>query len=391
MNEKRDFLDFIQTLLKYKKILIYTFVISTVLSIGISLLLPLWYRSSAKLLFPDNNTSFGVDKGMSMILGNVPLDLGQKGSLGNERLNSIFSSRVFLDDIITKFNLQKVYKEKFLFKTRERLQQNISTDINYDDQSITVSFDYKENSQQAYEICSYLITKADSINMELNSLEAHNNRIFIETTYFETQNRISLVEDSLQNFQQKYGTYLLDEQMSATIEVQAEHEKNLIETRLEYNYLKNVVNKDNSRLRDLEIQLKTIEEELTKLQYSTPEYSVLLPLKKVSLHAMEYYKFQRELEIGAKVLEFLTPQYEQAKIDENQSRPSFIIMDPPDIPEYKFKPKRAYVVLGATSLIMLLLLIYIIMKESLFNLKMSDSAKYDKIKNILSHFKINLT
>ena len=388
MEQKKDFLDFIQTLLKYKKLLIYTFIISAVLSLVVSLLLPLWYRSSAKVFFPQEQSGFGLD--MSAILGGIPLDLGGNGVIGHERLNSIFGSRIFLDDVIDKYDLQTIYKEKYRFLTRERLLESISTELSYIDQSITVSFDYKEDPQKAFEICNYMLNKANKVNMELNSKEAHNNRVFIETTYNEAQNRISQLEDSLKRFQQKHGTYLLDEQMAATIEVQSLQEQKLVEAKMEYNYLINIVNPNSPRLEDLQFQIKTIEAELVKMQTELPDYSVLLPLKKISLHAMAYYRLQREIEIGAKVLEFLTPQYEQAKIEENQSRPSFIVLDPPDVPEYKFKPKRALVVISSTSLIMMFLLVYVFVIEYLNRLRVADQQRYDKIKNILAQFRINL-
>jgi len=227
--------------------------------------------------------------------------------------------------------------------------------------------------------------------MEIQSKEARNNRSFIEVAYNKAQSRIKVLEDSLQQFQQEYNTYLLDEQITATVEAQATQEAQLMEAKIQYDYMRQVLDKKSSKLRDLRMQIDAAERELKKRQYATPEYSVLLPLKKVSLHAFTYYRLKREIEIGAKVLEFLTPQYEQAKIKENQSQPSFVIMDPPDVPEYKYKPKRAFVVIGATALIMLLMFIYIIILESILTLKNSEPLRYDKLKNILSHFKIHLS
>ncbi len=389
MKQKRDFLDFLETILKYKKLLIYTFFSAVILSLIISFLLPLWYRSSAKVFFPEQSGGLNID--MSAVLGNVPIDLGMQGVLGNERLNSIFGSRVFLDDVIDKFQLQEVYEQEYRFKTREMLTDNISTEMNYDDQSITVSFDYKGDPQKAYEICTFMLNKANEMNIEIQSKEARNNRSFIEAAYNKAQNRIKALEDSLHQFQQKYNVFLLDEQITATVEAQATQEAQLMEIRIQYDYLSRVLDKNSPKLRDLKIQIEVAEKELNKRQFSTPDYSVLLPLKKVSLHAFTYYRLKRELEIGAKVLEFLTPQYEQAKIKENQSQPSFVILDPPDVPEYKYKPKRAFVVIGATGFIMLLMFIYIIILESIRTLKNNEPLRYEKLKSILSHFKIHLS
>lgn len=388
MQEKKDFWDLILILIKHKKKLYISFFTVAVVSLIISLLLPKWYKSTATIIIPEAGAGPMID--MSTILGGVPLDFGSPMSAALARMNTIFDSRTFLDDVIEKFDLQEEYGNKYRFETREELQDHINFEQGEEDQTITISFEYKGSPEKAQEICNYMLQKANELYIKLETEEAHNNRIFIERLYLDANDRLQALEDSLKDFQKKYGTYLLDAQLEATIQNQAIEEQKLTEAKIQYEMLSHIMNKNAAQLKELQIQINTIENILKKAQTQVPDYSVTLPLKGIPDKAVEYYRYEREIEILAKVLEFLTPQYENAKIKENQSKPSFIILDQPDLPEYKSRPKRAFVVLGTTAVAMLLVIIYVYIIETLGTIKSKTPDKYLKIKNVLAFFRIKI-
>jgi uncharacterized protein involved in exopolysaccharide biosynthesis len=45
------------------------------------------------------------------------------------------------------------------------------------------------------------------------------------------------------------------------------------------------------------------------------------------------------VEIQYKILQFIAPLYEQAKVEENRSTPSVVVLDHASVPELKAKPK----------------------------------------------------
>jgi uncharacterized protein involved in exopolysaccharide biosynthesis len=65
---------------------------------------------------------------------------------------------------------------------------------------------------------------------------------------------------------------------------------------------------------------------------------------------MDYLRLKRELEIQNKIMTTLIPLFEQAKIEENRNTPSVLIVDPPNVPDRKVKPKRLTMVLLFTAL-----------------------------------------
>jgi len=56
----------------------------------------------------------------------------------------------------------------------------------------------------------------------------------------------------------------------------------------------------------------------------------------------------REVEIQSKILTFLLPVYEQAKIEEKRETPTILVLDKPYIAERKTKPKRLTMVVILT-------------------------------------------
>jgi uncharacterized protein involved in exopolysaccharide biosynthesis len=63
---------------------------------------------------------------------------------------------------------------------------------------------------------------------------------------------------------------------------------------------------------------------------------------------MGYLRLQRELEIQNKILTTLIPLFEQAKLQEKKDTPSLLIIDYPNVPDKKAKPKRLIIV-GASG------------------------------------------
>jgi uncharacterized protein involved in exopolysaccharide biosynthesis len=75
----------------------------------------------------------------------------------------------------------------------------------------------------------------------------------------------------------------------------------------------------------------------------------LLKIKGSPDIVLNYFRLQREVEIQNKILIFIMPIYEQAKIDEKKETPSVLIMDQSFVPERKTKPKRLTMVLIFTA------------------------------------------
>jgi uncharacterized protein involved in exopolysaccharide biosynthesis len=92
-----------------------------------------------------------------------------------------------------------------------------------------------------------------------------------------------------------------------------------------------------------------------------------------------YIRLMRDYEIQNKILEFIYPIYEQARIEEQKNIPVVLVVDKAITPEKKSSPKRALVVIAAFLLSFFFSIGYVLIKES-YNSIQKDEVRYKKIK-----------
>src|SRR5260221_3349788 len=131
--EGRDtnFLDYLAILLRWRRFIIINFLIVSVLAVGISFLLPKWYKATASILPPKDQgllnllgTSNPVLKGLSSLS-----KLGVAGqNSGADNYFSILQNPSMMEDVVGKFNLIPVYDTggSSMEETGEELRRNTS-------------------------------------------------------------------------------------------------------------------------------------------------------------------------------------------------------------------------------------------------------------------------
>ena len=77
---------------------------------------------------------------------------------------------------------------------------------------------------------------------------------------------------------------------------------------------------------------------------------------------LEYARFFREVELQSRIMEFILPQYEQARMEETKNIPSLQIIDYPQIPINKARPQRALIVISTTLMAFLMSIFYVLLE-----------------------------
>src|SRR4030066_23522 len=91
-------------------------------------------------------------------------------------------------------------------------------------------------------------------------------------------------------------------------------------------------------------------------------------------------RLMRDYEIQTRLMEFILPIYEQAKIEEQKEIPVVLVLDKGMPAERKSAPKRAIIVLAAFLISLLLGISYVLILESFQNLK-NEEARYQTFRN----------
>lgn len=334
-------LDVVVIFLKNKKrILIYTAVISFISIIFYFFIFDLIYFSTASI------KSSGKSSGLLSSLEGLPDiggldDIGIGGGKSAKELavyEQILTSRRCLEPLITKFGLMERDEARFMedeikyFRTEKLVldQDKLSGILN-----VGV---YDKDPALAKEMVEFLLNELDKINIEMNIQNAKNNREFIENRYYQVKENLTKSEDSLKSFQMIYGV-APDLQIKAAAQSAFTLEAEMKTEEVKLDILKNILSPDQLEVKTQETKVNSLREQVNKIRNST-DIDDLLSLGNSPQISLGFLRLQREVEIQTKILTFILPIYEQAKIDEKRNTPTIIILDMPYLAERKTKPKR---------------------------------------------------
>ncbi len=371
MNNK-GILNFLSLVKKYRKVLIYNFVGILILSTALAFLLPKWYYSFATIK-PSEEKGLNI---FSAILGAKGLSgIGKNLSVGSlqysdlDYYKSLLLSRNIALSMIEKFDLKKVYNQKYIFKTIEELQKNtiISTD---NKSNLLVIGVYDKDPEKARMMVDEYMKLLDSLVNAINKEQAEVELKNLEERYYQNLVELKMYEDSLKEFQNKFGVIIPDEQFIATTKVYADLKAQKLLLELNKKRVQSTVGEYSPEFKELNEQIKLIDEKIgqfEKKSVSSSDFKFLINMANAPDLLVQYARIYRNLEIQQKLLEYLYPIYEQAKLEQKKQSRAFVVIDKPFTPEYKAKPKRLLIIFSSILIYLLFVFVFITIKDYLNN------------------------
>ncbi|MFA5403568.1 MAG: GNVR domain-containing protein [Ignavibacteria bacterium] len=277
--------------------------------------------------------------------------------------NQILISRRCLEETIIKFNLMDVYDFRYMQDAVKNFRENI-LDITKDNKSGTMEIGvYDISPERAKEIASFLITQLNKINIELNVQNAKTNREFIEQRYDLIRRDLVKAEDSLKLYQENNGI-APDVIAKAVLQTEVQTIAELKSEEIKLDILKKILSPDQIEIKVQEEKINSLNKQIDEINNSENR-SDLLKLKDSPRKIMDFMRLQRNVEIQNKLLAFILPLYEQAKIEEKKEMPSVLVLDQPVVPEHKKKPKRVLSILISMLIALLFLSISVIVYDTM--------------------------
>jgi capsule polysaccharide export protein KpsE/RkpR len=363
--------EFVYILLRWKKFFLYNLIIIILIASAFAFLIPNNYRATASLdIPPEANmglaglTGLMSGKSSASSIGTKLLGI----SSGSEDiLLGLLNSRTALVNVMSKFNLLDYYKVKDgnIDKALKDFRGDLSFETNpFGMIDINV---VNENPQLSADIANYFASLVDSMNINLNTRTASNNRLFIEKRYLQNVVDLKNAEDSMYIFQKKYGIFAVPEQLTAAIKSSAELEGQYAQKQIAADVIKNQFGENSPQFLLTQKEAQYFKDKINELKNSSKlseQSNVLFPFKNVPDITLNYFRNFRNIEMQTKLMEFILPMYEQAKVEEQKSIPTVILIDKAYPPQVKYSPKRGLIILGLTSLGFFLLLLISLRAES---------------------------
>jgi len=338
-----------------KRLFIFLFVfITTSMSIGISFLLPKWYKASATIMTQGSSSSIFDNMGT---LTSMSINKALGGFDNQNRFISILKSRTILDKVIDKFNFKQKYKTELITVIYERLKKNLKVGLG-DELQINVTF-YDKDQDQVADIANYIIYCLDSLNIALNTTNGYYARLFIESRVNEIIDSLKYLQSEVTDFMKRNNVLNLEAQVTMGVTQYAELKSKIILKEIELAVAEQMIAPDNPQVIRLKTELGLLKEQLQPLLSSAE--GVYPDFRNIPEISVDMAEFERKVEYYTTVMQYLGPQYENAKIEEKRDIPSFQILDKAVRPEKKARPKKSKIVITVflSSIIICFYAIYI--------------------------------
>lgn len=389
--KEAKFSDYIYVLYKWKKFIIINLLIIALITTFIAFIIPNQYKATATIMVPPDN---------QMGLGGLTSLLGGKSSIASagsrlfgmsntseDILLGILNSRTALTDVIKKFNLMDYYEidDKNLDKAIKTFRADISTNPN-EFGMIDFSIINKDPKISA-DIANYLVTLVDSMNIEFNIQRAKNNRLFIEKRYFQNVSDLKKAEDSLYKFQKKYGIVAVPEQLEVTVKAAAEIEALLMKKEMESFFVLQGYGENSPQYQGIQAEMNMLKKKVQELKNSpnlSASSNILFSFKDMPNIAIQYLRTYREVEIQQSILEIVMPMYEQAKVEEQKSIPTIMLIDKAVPPQLKDSPRRSVFILGIIFLFLFLFIPIVFIGEKSITREKYDNPLQMKITKLFN-------
>ncbi|HMQ68758.1 MAG TPA: Wzz/FepE/Etk N-terminal domain-containing protein [Ignavibacteria bacterium] len=311
----------------------------------------------------------------SLIGGGIP-DIGDLSNItgelgsGTKELalyENILTSRRCIDDVLLKFDLNKEWEFKYYSEAVKHFRKNV-LEITKDKMAGTLEIGvYDKDPVRAKDIVEFLINDLNKINTELNIQNAKNNREFIEQRYELVKKDLKQAEDSLKEYQDINGI-APDIVVKAVAESQIKLEFEIKSEEVKLDLLKKILSPDQAEIKNQEQKIISLNQQLNQI-IEEQAGNNSLSLKGAPDLVLNYMRLMRNVEIQNKILAFIIPLFEQAKIEEKKETPSLLVLDNPFIPDRKVKPKRLTVTVIVVFFTFILSLMFFVLKSKWYSYK----------------------
>ena len=385
------------------------FWMTALLSAAVAFLIPKRYKSTAKLVAPDGSSATALSGMLNKASGGssgMGLGLDPSTLLGLKTpgafYTAVLESRTVQDRLVEQFDLRTHYNKKYYQDARKKLYQN--TDIEEDKKSGVITLSVTDwDPEFAAALASSYIAELNRLAADLNTSAAHREREFLEQRLQSAKQDLDLASMQLSEFSSKHTMMDVQQQSRTMMDAASRLQGELIASQSELKGLEQIYSEDNVRVRSLRARIGELQSQLKKMvgSYTTPGTVEDAPadanypsIRTLPALGYRYQELYRQAKTQETIYEFLTQQYELARVEEAKELPVVRVMDSPNVPEKKNSPIRSLIVGLSVFLAMVLGCWWLVEKEKWDQLAPDDSRRLlvtevaADVKNALRKIKI---
>ncbi|HLZ34734.1 MAG TPA: GNVR domain-containing protein [Nitrospira sp.] len=343
-------------------------VLATAGGIGISLLLPKIYESTATLLPQLESKDAGglgsllAASGVANTAQTLGVNLPGMTATPTDIFLSILKSRTMADDVVNRFSLKERYEAIFMQDARSKLE-GVTRFAVTKEKVIKITVEDKDPAIAAA-IANFYVSNLDRLNRTMGVTKASDNRKFVEERLKETEEALANAEEALKEFQTRHRTVAIEAQSKAMIEAAATLQAQITAQEVQLQVMGAYLSRENPELIRVRSSIEELRKQLALMESGKSGKRMsgdqLHPaIIAVPTLALEYGRLMRNLKVQETLYTLLMSQYEQAKLSEARDTPTVQVLDAAVPAERKSRPRVMLngLLAGAAALLLGMMLI----------------------------------
>ena len=340
-------------------------------ALGIAFVMTPVYTARTTFLPPQQQQS-GLASALASLGGLAGL-AGAAGAIKSpaDQYVALMQSVSATDRLIDQFDLLKAYESKYRFEARKALAENTRIAIGKKDGLISIEVDDK-NPQRAADMANAYVEELRRLTSELAVSEAQQRRMFFEKELKEARDQLAKAQQALEASGFNIGALRAEPKAAAESYARLRAEITAAEVRLQV--LRGTMADSAPQVRRQAAELSALRSQLSRLERSADDGA-----------GPDYLSKYREFKYRETLFELFARQYELARVDESREGALIQVVDVALPPEYKSKPKRALIAVGATMVSLLLLGMFILVRHA-WRQTAADPESADKVARLRAAF-----
>lgn len=336
-------------LLRHARLIVGGALLAGVLAVALSFLVRPSFTSRAVVLPPAAPQSMA-----NSALGALGALTGLGASSGArtpDQFVALLLSTTVADRMVEQFKLQALYELEFKEEARKTFWKNLRVVLNRRDGLIAIEVD-DHDPQRAAAMAAAMVEQFRRVSSEIAVTEAQQRRKFFEERRREAAAGLAAAQAALQ----RGG--LAPDSLKAEPKATAE-----------------VYGKLRAEVTAAEVRLRMLLSTLTERAPEVSQTRSMLAGLRAQLQKLEaggaadadggYVSRYREYRYQEALLEQFSRQYELARVDEGREGGLLQVVDAPQVPERRSRPKRALIGLGVSVAAGLLLSLWVVLRLQL--------------------------
>ena len=330
--------DYFHVIAKRSRLILFSTLTAAILAVIASFFLTNIYSATAKILPPQQESGLlssimGQLGGLASVAGDV-VGKGNKADMYVELLKS----ETVMDPIIDRFQLMKLYKQKYRQFTRKMLEDRSTITAGKKSGIISITIDDKD-PKRAADIANAYVEELDKLLKSINTTGAGQNRQFLENRLAGARADLARAEEALKTFQAKNKSFNVTEQAKASIEGIAKLKAELAIQEVRLAGLQRRFSDTSQEVKSVKTATASLRSQIARLEESEGR-SAIPSVGSFPEIGKDYVRLMREFKTQETLVELLTKQYEMAKFSEASTVPAVQVVQVAKAPDFKSKPSK---------------------------------------------------